>query len=172
MGFPDNNNITPGTVERRIIAHFLEGIKRNIYDLATLKFRSRDSYECEIFKDEVRRIFIKARVVCYDMIKDDLDATDRKLTGDELISIVRYVIPDGVTTGPLLTPLAELVNFTFNREAATFFSFLGNKVGEYVAEKLPRFKTHYDEEWAWAVKHINQSRSRLVTEDKSVQTLG
>ncbi len=146
----------PGTVERRIVSCFFEGLKYDLYDLISVRL-GRDSREAETCKGKVLAIMRSVKKVCYELINDELNGR-QQLDGQALVGIVRYIVPSNdLAGGPLWRQLEPLFRFTFKSDKHAL-NFLRTQVDDYVQQRAPLIEKDFEKQWAGAVKYIRRYR--------------
>lgn len=148
--------IEPGTVERRLVSYFFEGLKYDLYDLISIRL-GRDSREAETCKGKVLAIMRSVKKVCYELINDELNGR-KQLDGQALVGIVRYIVPSNDPTGgPLWRQLEPLFRFTFKSDKHAL-KFIREQIDEYVLQRAPLIERDFDKQWAGAVEYIKRYR--------------
>lgn len=146
--------LEPGKIERRIINFFFEGLKRSLYDYASLRL-GRESREADIFKDEIRRILKRIRQTCYEMVAEEL-AISKVLTGTDIVNIIKYVLPPDSENGVLWGKLRELIQFTFGGRSNEVSEFLFPRIKTYVISRLAQITDNYENEREGAIQHLRK----------------
>lgn len=164
----DTHEFPPGTVERRIIAFYLDGIKRKLYDWGSLRL-GRDTAEGMTFKEEIRKVFYNIRRTCYDLVNSELqESGDTKLTAAAIVSIVNYAITttdsDNVA-GPLWTQITSLVNFTFGQASRSVLNFIEPRIRDFIVARTAHIRDDFDEEWSGAIDYLVRNVMRTDTDD-------
>lgn len=144
----------PGVVERRIVNYYFEGLKRNIYDYASLRL-GRNSREAAVFKDQVRQILRTVRQTCYEMIDDEMHQYPSGIIpGGILADIIEYVLPDNdLHSGAFWTQFDKLLRYTF-KQYNEVIQFMAPRIHSYVSNRLPQIRTQYDAEREGALQHL------------------
>jgi len=158
----------PGKVECRIIAYLLRGVQINLYDWASMRL-GRESPEGTAFKAEIRRIMRAVRKQCYDIVYDtvqDDGRPDGRLTPEEVVSIIRYVIPEDSREGGIFwTRFIDLLNYTFGPDAAVARRIFVDNTREEFIRRLPQLVRTYEDHWDGAVDHLRQQQEVEDEED-------
>lgn len=146
----------PGTVERRIVSYFFEGLKYDLYDLVSIRL-GRNSREAETCKGKVLGIIRGVKKICYELINDELDGR-KQLDGRALVDIISYIVPkDDLTNGPLWRQLEPLFRFTF-RSNNHAIKYLQDEVANYIQQRIPAIEREFDRQWNKAVESIRRYR--------------